>query len=445
MTSRRVLSLVAVAALSVAACGDSTSPEELPFTAEQTPSTAAPLLSEVSEPIDSVVDPTPSTTVAGAPTTTSPAPAPTIEPGPVVDPASCAGTRYRVIVPDGWHHRDCDQFSPAPIPANPGAREWRSEITAHFTTAETFTEALARINATMDVDTSVQTTVDGLPAVRIRILEEFWMSGARDTIVVDAGDGVLFIAADELADSDANTLFATTAERFAHTVAAFDEMMSSIQIDARPVAARAAFATGCAAPSFSNPDVVASGSADVDADGEIELLQMVHDDAGAWVVIDDPTSGVISGMVKSWYSTRIDGMFDQIGWHDWNADGVPELIHSADGPASGTYSAAVTVDGCNIVPIVDQATGFEVGILNRASVRYAHQAECFFNADGTLDVLQNVATEFDENTGTPSLDIVHSTYGAGATIAGSTSNDPTDVRVAPAHLSTSCVIEAFGQ
>ncbi len=347
----------------------------------------------------------PSTTESVSPSTTIETPD-TLAPTPTVAPTSstvptttaaattCTATGYTVTVPAGWSHENCVQFSPAAIPA-PGPFEFRPEIDLAYSTSLDYATAVAQTNANLTVLSSTTTTVDGLAATIFVIEEEWYDVGQRTVYIVDGGAGVFYASGNELVDSGAT--FTDRAAHYAATLVELDAMMATV--DVAYVAPKAPTTT-CIAPTLVNPVNGPSVQADLDGDGQLDTVQMIHHDSGVSLVVDAGPNGVYSG---GFVAADAPHVSNDIVVVDLDYNGVSEILASAQsGPAGNTYES-FQLSGCDLEPI----GGGVPALIQRASVTNTNSFECSFSIHGNVQ-LDEVASVY--NNTTSEFDIEISTY-----------------------------------
>jgi len=341
----------------------------------------------------------------------------------------CTTARYEIEIPAGWAEDDCTRFTSGSFPAADAPIEFRPEIDVSFTTSENFAQALARIQNTEVILSTTSQTVDGLPAQRLVLRDEWFDVGERTVVVIDTGDGVFFASANQLIDIQ-GPIQTDLSVHYAQTLGVFDSMLSTISISATSGIA-------CPAPVVTNPTIVRTGVVNIDNDTADETLHLVHHDDGVLITIDGLTTGVVWGQVESNALSNL----DQLGWHDWNQDGVPEIIYRSIGPASGDLYGVRTINGCALVPVVDQ-DGQPTMLLSRASGLTANNYVCMYGPSGALTWLETNATTIDGNDGTSSTEVTPYSYSNGVLTAGVSTTVTSPPSGPPAGIA-GCVIELF--
>ena len=363
---------------------------------------------------------TSTTTTTVAPTTTTSTT--TVAPGP----PTCSGQRYTITVPTGWNHGDCTLFTEGDLPA--AGVEFQPEIDVFFATNETYANAIGRIESTETVWTSTPTTVDGLRARTmvmvdevVQISETQFAASERTVVVVDAGDAVFFAAATRLVEPLSPPTELTLDARYEQNLAVLDTMLGSIDIVEGA-------SVGCSAPpALSNAVVEIVGSADADGDGDLEALTLFHHDDGITIVIEGHNNGTIWGHVGS--SRHV---IPGLAWADWDGDGSIEIFYGDDGGAAGNAMGIATIDGCSIVNVDGPR------LFARASARFAVSYGCTFGPNGNLAVFETVSTEFG-NDGVITNDSTVYAYSAGQFVEQAPGSGTAEQTSNPAH----CVDE-FG-
>jgi len=431
MTAVRRLFLILMIA-SLAACAGDSAPESLASTeSEEEATTTSPdegIAVSSEAPPTSAPSKVDSSSTSAAPTTTTTTTTTTSTTTVPVTP-SCSTARYDIEVPTGWAEDDCTRFTSGSFPAADAPIEFRPEIDLAFTTSENFAQSIGRIHSTEIVFSSTSETVDGLPAQRFVLRDEWFDVGERTVVVVDAGDGVLFASANELIDIQ-GPIQTDLAVHYAQTLTIFNAMLADISI---------VEATGvpCPAPVLTNPTVLKTGVADIDGDGDAETLQLIASDDLTVATVDGLANGTVWGSIQGWVNPGFSGL----GWHDWDQDGVPEIIHRGDGPASGDLFEIRTVNGCALVSVVNQ-DGEPMGLLRRASGLSANDYLCMYDQNGALSWLETTATSIDADDGTSSIAVTPFSYSNGVlTSAGTTTI--TSPPAGPPTGVEGCVVELF--
>ena len=370
-------------------------------------------LSEAPVPVETTIPVAPTTTIA-APTTSSTtvAPTPTTPTPPTtpVDggPQSCSGARYEIDIPDGWTHDDCTRLTSGAFPGPNADIEFRPEIDIAFTSSETFADALYRINTTELVLSQESAIANGGFASQLFVLRDEWYDvGERTVAVIDLGDAVLFISANELTDIQGPLTGGDFRSHYRNeTLPRFEEVLLSLSVDAGPAL--------CEAPSIDDAVVVTGGLVDLDRDGAAETVSVFDDpNGGRYLLIEGLYAGdPIWGAVETNFAGQT-----LLGWSDWNRDGIHEFFVSSDGGASGVRDGIYTINGCVIVPVVDQ-DGNAASLWNRASGLSANSYRCVRNDRDVLTSFETLVTTIDGSDGTSMSDVTVYTYNAGVLTAG---------------------------
>lgn len=130
--------------------------------------------------------------------------------GTTVSGEACRAFGYQLQTPTGWFHFECTHFSPEPISVNPVTCNCQFPIDAAVARNESFDEAVDRIASRPDIwqiEAEQSLLVDGRFAVQLDTLVE--VAGRtvdRRLIVVDLGNGTLFLAATDRADQGPGSL-----------------------------------------------------------------------------------------------------------------------------------------------------------------------------------------------------------------------------------------------
>ena len=375
------------------AAANNATPDSLPLTDSVEVVEDADVVSDVPTGL------TPTTVAETAPTTTAPITTTSVAPTTAVPPTiptppqagTCGTDRYTITLPDGWSHDDCVRFSEGRFPIEGEDFEFRPEIDVHFTTGETYHEALSRIVESETILSSERISVgtQRVEAVRLVIEEPFSEffgdTGERVTYVVPTGDGVFFAAGVELVDTFSSPRLPQD-ERYAITISSLAEMMSTIDITT--VAVPVANCVGGLVLDDS-AEILNSGQADLDGDGDLESIRLVAFSNRTEVEISGLASviGNITGVVNP---SDFADPFRSLGWADWDGDGLPEIItREPAGPAAGDLHYAFGIVGCDLVGVGS--------LLSTGSTQYSDTFSCSRNASGTSESLVTVATRIDVN------------------------------------------------
>ena len=176
---------------------------------------------------------------------------------------------------------------------------------------------------------------------------------------------------------------------------------------------------------------------DIDDDGADEAVLLIGTDDGNFLTMEGhrDTPGVISGPVGDFFAG-----LPVLGWNDWDLDGVPEFFTPGDGGASGVRSEIYTINGCAVVPVVNQ-DGQAMSLWNRASGLSANNYRCVFNPQGALSSFETIATTIDGTDGSSTSDVIAHSYADGILTAGEGIESPGDTSTGAGDFA-GCVIVA---
>jgi len=319
-------------------------------------------------------------------------------------PTTCRTPDYDVSVPGGWHNHECRLFSAQPFEPDLSV-DTASEIELLVSTNETYAQVLAHIESTATVLRQQSVTVDGLTG---RQFVQFESRQERVVVVLDAGDAVVVASANMVGSiGDVDEL--SIVDHFAQTKARFAELLRTIEFAPRT-------STSCAAPDLIEPELRAIVDADLDADGDLETLRLLHDGAHTVIAIDGVGSGTVWGRLVKAPNLTI----DNIGWRDLDLDGVAEIFYRIDGsPARAQYSVRV-LDGCAAVPVVD-GVGVPVVFESFAFGERGHEFVCVFDDTGALTAVEQTRTLLrTSDRSVLRAEETSSTYASGVLRAGAT-------------------------
>jgi len=281
-----------------------------------------------------------STTTTSTTTTTVPPTLPLSTPEPVQQRSTeCRGERFEVQIPIGWYEQACAAFSEGPFPAVDAIGEFRPEIELTISTSQSYPEVIGRISTSQEVLSSVPTTVNGRVGRRY-VLRDESEGGERTVVVIDGGDAVLFVTANQLVAIDAPNQLGIEA-RYTRTLATFDDLLAEIIID--PASNQL-----CVDPTFSNPEIVKFGRADLDGDGDIERLRLIIHDDGRAITIDGLSQGTVWGPIPDGVNPS-----QELAWADWDDDSSPEVIYSLARNGAAAAHGVLTVQNCALTTVVD--------------------------------------------------------------------------------------------
>lgn len=335
---------------------------------------------------------------------------------------TCSAPRFEIIVPDGWSHQDCFDFSEGEIPDRSDDAEFRSEIDVFLTPSQTYREAIGRVAQEAPILSGETVSISGAPGVRLvtgdPFTEESDEMGERVIYVADAGDGVFFAAGVELTIPFTGASDLSVDERYSQTVGVLDELVRTIQIDTAtpdPVVCSGELVLDETAT------VLNSGEADLDGDEDLEVLRLVVIGSETFVEIEGlaKVEGNIVGVVEL-------GRPDAeavLGWADWDGDGFPEIFtREPAGPSFGDVYHVHSVNECE----VERVATLTFDVRDVSSNTFV----CDRTDDGTLNMLTTQRADVDatQNPATVTANSITSIFAAGINLPFETSTVVTNDR-----------------